>query len=242
MKINGRGYLSDEALVKSDLHCKQNSEIISIFDDSINALLDFLDLHNDVDQSTDLGAQQLIMLVLLARLIEISQSAYLQFKHGMSNELRSSTRVFLDAYFIIANVGSNYDFISEYFKTDLAQRIKLMNVASQYDDDLFNPANEYASKDVMENLKALIENEKAKELKSYSNALNVGCGKLYDSIYRLTSAAIHSSPRSLMKYIEEDANGNVDTINIQPDNENVFNLFYEINYRLILILQRLPTQ
>lgn len=120
-------------------------------------------------------------------------------KNGMSNEANTLFRVFLDAYFILANVCSDASFVANYFKSDEATRLKLLNSAKRHDSELFRRINEYGTEALMAALKKRIAKEKIKESKSYAYAENIGCSEIYDSMYRLTSVSLHTAPRSLNK-------------------------------------------
>ena len=51
---------------------------------------------------------------------------------------------------------------------------------------------------------------------AYKNASNVGCAGIYDSLYRIASAATHSSPRALADYVLESSDGAVLEVKRHP--------------------------
>ncbi len=67
----------------------------------------------------------------------------------------------------------------------------------------------------------------------------MGCSEIYDSMYRLTSAVLHTSPRSLEKYIEEDENGVIIQINDFPIEGSILQRCYDFSYFLIQSLSGL---
>jgi hypothetical protein len=109
-----------------------------------------------------------------------------------------------------------HHFVANYFKSDEAARLKLLNSVEKHDSELFKKVNEYATEEIKTELKQKIKEENIQAFKSYLYANNVGCLEIYDSMYRLMSVPLHTMPRSLMKYVEEDENGNIVEIKYYP--------------------------
>lgn len=59
---------------------------------------------------------------------------------------------------------------------------------------------------------------------------------MYDSLYRLMSAPLHTTPRSLEKYIEEDEYGNITEIKYYPVEDDIPQRAYDFAYHLIKVL------
>lgn len=157
--------------------------------------------------------QRVIALSLFVRLIECFESILILAAHEVREELRSLFRVFLDAYFVLANVCSNANFVGSYLRADEAERLKLLNAMSKHNDDLFAAAIEYATPDVRSALAAKVKEEGIQAFNSFSNAEKVGCAAIYDSMYRITGPSVHTGPRILDDYMETDAEGTVTKIN-----------------------------
>ena len=105
---------------------------------TISEVYSLVSLQEVREQDTEEERQKIIALVLAIRVIEISEAALLIMKSGMSNEANTLFRVFLDAYFVIGNVFSDVSFVSTYFKSDEAARLKLLNAAKKHDSELFS--------------------------------------------------------------------------------------------------------
>lgn len=176
---------------------------------------------------------------MAVRVLEISEAILLVMRHGMSNEANTLFRVFLDAYFVLANVCSDTSFVTNYFKSDEAARLKILNAAKKHGSELFKAINEYATEALHDELQKKIAEEKIRAFSSYAYAHNIGCLEIYDSMYRIASGSLHTTPRSLEKYVEEDAEGNVISIKNYPLEGDIPDRAYDIAYFLIKLLSGL---
>lgn len=96
-----------------------------------------------------------------------------------------------------------------------------MNVAAAYEDSPFKLLNEYATDVVRTELKEHIAAVEAAEIKTYTLAKRIGCGAIYDSMYRINSAATHSTPRSLSGYVTKNLDGEIVELHRRPQMENM---------------------
>lgn len=207
-----------------------NRELVNVFADTIfwaHELLRSLPL---APQATDAEKQKIIAAVLLARVIEAVESGFLLASRGACLETATMFRVFLDAYFVLANVCTNADFLSTYFRTDEAERLKLMRAASRRESEMFRQITEYASHEIQSELDAKIKTEKIQAFNSFAYAESVGCGDIYDSMYRIASAAIHSSPRALENLVEVDDEGRITHIFLRADGEAANRVLYDVHH------------
>ena len=79
-----------------------------------------------------------------------------------------------------------------------------MNVASKHESDLFKKLKEYATDEIRDELDKKVKKEKLQSFNSYLYAEKAGCAHMYDSMYRIESASIHTTPRCLEHYVETD--------------------------------------
>ncbi|MGH9552401.1 MAG: DUF5677 domain-containing protein [Terriglobales bacterium] len=184
-------------------------------------------------QGTDEEKQKVIAAIVFVRLLEIVQAVAILAAHGVREELHSLFRVFLDAYFVLANCCTSADFIPTYFHTDLPTRLKLLNAAAKHDSPLFALAKEYATAEVKNELDAKIKAEKIDAFNSQLFAHNVGCDAIYDSMYRLASASVHTTPRCLEHYVEEDAQGEIVKVLHRSDATTTDRVTYDISWFFI---------
>jgi hypothetical protein len=140
----------------------RNDRVFRALERSISGVRSFASSQEVHEQVSDRDRQKIIALVLAVRILEIAEAALLVMKNGMSNEANTLFRVFLDAYFVIANVCSDSSFVANYFKSDEAARLKLLNAAKKHDSELFKAINEYATKVLHDELQKKIAEEKYK--------------------------------------------------------------------------------
>lgn len=188
-------------------------------------------------QKTAKDKQKVVAFVVFIRLLEIVQALVILAAYGVKEELRSLLRIFLDAYFVLANCCNDSDFIPTYFKTDETERLKLMNVAARYESELFKLINDYATTEIKDDLDAKIKKEKIEAFNSFQFAKNIGHEQAYDSIYRVTSSAVHTTPRCLENYVDTDEEGNIIVINHGSNAETTDRVVYDISWFFIKSLR-----
>ena len=207
-----------------------NRELVVAFSDTILWAHELLRSLHIAPQSTDAEKQKVIAAVLLARVIEAVEAGFLLASRGACVETVTMFRVFLDAYFVLANVCSDAGFLSKYFRSDEAERLKLMRAASKRKSDLFSEVREYASNELQSELDARIKAEKIQSFNSFAYAENVGCGNIYDSMYRISSAAVHSSPRVLEQLVESDNEGRITHIFLLAHGDSTNRVLYDFHH------------
>lgn len=236
IKIDGNGFIADDFLSTKELPKETNVDLFRILM-SLNSFAE--ELKSDFiikQQKTPKEKQMVITLVLFIRIIEIVQTVLILVSHGVREDLNSMFRIFLDAYFVFANCCSHEDFIESYFLTDLPNRLKLMNAASKHDSELFKQLNEYATDEIRNELDKIVKGEKLQSLSSYLFADKAGCTHMYDSMYRITSSSIHTTPRCLDHYVEADEVGNITVIKHKPDAETSDRVVYDTSYHFIKVI------
>ena len=217
--IAGRGFISDEIAIQLRNRPSINRALAEVVIDTLryaNKLANQITL--PTLQSTNKEKQQVISLVLFVRLIEIFESEVVLAANGIREEQRSLFRIFLDAYFLLGNCCRYPNFFSAYFRSDDCERIKLLRAASKYnDDDMFAKLNEFAANGVTNTIEEKVRQESIQAFNSYAYAKNVGCEKIYDSMYRVCSASVHTAPRCLQDYVENGTDGSITMILHQED-------------------------
>ena len=207
-----------------------NRELATAFAETISWAHELLRSLPLTAQSTDSEKQKVIAAVLLARVIEAVESSFLLASRGARLETTTMFRVFLDAYFLLANVCSDAGFLSTYFRSDDAERLKLMRAASKRDSEMFRELKECASHQVQSELDAKIKAERIQAFNSFAYAENVGCADIYDSMYRLSSAAVHSAPRALEDLVEVDDEGRITHIFLTGSGEAANRMLYDLHH------------
>lgn len=233
LKFVGTGFLSPEGLNEAQQLREQIAPLLDLVTRVIALCHRGLISVEIGGQSTDKEKQKVIACVMLARLLEISEATLLLARGGFSVEVTSGLRTFLDAYFIFGNVCQDPQFVPQYFNTDLTMREKLINVALKHNAAPFQLCKAYASQAVRDDLKAHIAAASATEFNSYEYARNVGCTAIYDSLFRLASAATHSTPRSLSDYITENEHGEIVELHRHPQLSDIPARLFDLGHFLL---------
>lgn len=221
MKIVGTGFLSAEGVAAALRIADELAPQLLFTQQAIELChLGLLQIRV-ASQQSEKEKQKVIACVVLARLLEISEAMVLLARGGFSVEVTSSFRTFLDAYFVFGNVCNDATFIERYFQSDLEARRKLISAAFKHKIEPFDLINDYATKDVKDDLGAKITEVNALKFDSYKHALDIGCQHIYDSMYRVSSAATHSTPRALEEYVREDNDENVSDLLRKPQAGNI---------------------
>lgn len=203
MKIIGTGFLPPEGPVVAEKVTAGIATVLALAEKAAALCHRGMAEISVNGQETPEEKQRVIACVMLARLLEITEATITLARGGFSVQVVSATREFLEAYFLFGNICKDPAFVPKYFNTDLMIRQKIINQASKHKVAPFDMTNQYATAEVKAELKSQISEVGASELDTYMNANNVGCAVLYDSLYRIASAATHSSPRSLGGYVSE---------------------------------------
>jgi hypothetical protein len=237
VKIRGFGFVTADVVTRLLARPDVNARLVQTFADTLHFAGGLISRVHVMRQETPEEKQRVIALLLLVRLLEIAESTFILAAHGVREELRSLFRIFLDAYFLLANVCSDVEFVPVYFRTDEKTRLTLMNAAAKHNDELFKLLNDYATAEVKCDLEEKIRRERIEAFKSFAFAQRAGCEQLYDSMYRLCSASIHTSPRCLAEYAEVDADGNIRVIVHSGDVETIHRVLYDTQYFFVKALR-----
>lgn len=231
IKIDGAGFLTEQLANSLAGRTGINRALASTVIDALryaNQLAS--ELQAPIPHSSPQEKQRAIAVVLFVRVIEIFEATVVLAACGVREEQRTLFRVFLDAYFVLANVCSDPDFVAAYFRTDQVERLKLIHASARYEDDLFGKLNEYATEEVRDGIKKMIKEEAIQNFNSFEFAKNVGCEKIYDSMYRIYGASVHTSPRCLENYVRTDAQGNITEVVHREDVETTDCVLYDCGW------------
>jgi len=213
---------------------KLDESLLANIERSIAELQDYVSEQKLIDDDSELHRQQIAAVLLIARICQISKAALLVIKAGLNNEARSIFRIFLDAYFVFGAVCSDKSCVREYFATDFAARMKLINVAEKHNSEIFSLIKERILDGSRDELKCLVNKENIQEFKTFNFANKCGCNHIFDSMYRVCSASVHSTPRSLVPYMITDGDSIVG-IEFNPAAEDVPQVAYDLVCFLIKV-------
>lgn len=235
--IEGAGFINEEIEARLLSLPEVNRQLVEVVISTVCfANEKALNLPAFAPHETPEEKQKVIALTLLVRLIEISESIIILSAYGVRQELKTLFRVFLDAYFLIANVCSDPEFVGLYFQTHEPERLKLLNAGARNNHAIFDELKQYATKNIRATLDQKIKEEKLQAFNSFSYADKVGCTHLYDSLYRLMSPSVHTGPRCLEDYVEADLHGNITKILHLGDLEVSHRVLYDTVWFLLRAL------
>jgi hypothetical protein len=235
--IEGSGFINEEIEARLLSYPNINRQLVDVVISTIrfaNEIALKLPVYSPHETSEE--KQKVIAVTLLIRLIEIAETIIIISAYGVRQELKTLFRVFLDAYFLIANVCSDPKFVGLYFQTDETERLKLLNVAAKSDHEMFKALKQYATKDIHNTLDKKVKEEKIQAFNSYSYADKIGCAHLYDSLYRLMSPSVHTGPRCLEDYVEGDPQGNITKILHTGNLDETHRFLYDTTWFLLKAL------
>lgn len=167
------------------------------------------------------NGQEVISASLFIKILNGFQAIYILAKFGLLIEAEILLRSILEALFLLKITCEDSNFIPEYVKTDDAQRLKFMTIAKNNPDPVLDSLRDYATKEKMEELKNKITQENIKELQIKELAKRANMCKQYETTWRLLCSPVHSSPRSLQKYVTVDNKGDINSFLWGPITDDI---------------------
>lgn len=235
MKIVGDGFNSPKGVALAKQNLDTLGPLLKFAQDVVTLCQASLQETHIGDQHSNSGKQQTIACVLLARILETAEAIICLSHNGFGNEVNPLFRVFIEGYFVFGNVCKRAEFLPEYFATDLSTRQKIINAAVKRDHPIFHSLREYATEDMRNALKKEIEDAKATAIDAFKYANAIDCGHIYDSIYRITSAEVHTTPRALAAYVMENPDGTIGEIYRRPSLGHIPSRLYDLSRFLITL-------
>ena len=230
VEIRGKSKVEPADVLRLASQDGVNRDLVAVFANTISYANELFRALPLVPQDTDEEKQRVIAGVLLGRVIEIVESTFLLASREACVETKTMFRVFLDAYFVLANICSDPGFLSTYFRSDEVERLRLMRAASKRKSEMFQDLKDYASLEIQSRLDVKIKQEMIQAFNSFLYAERVGCGDIYDTMYRLSSAPVHSSPRTLEDIVEMDNEGRITHINLTSDGTRTNRVLYDMHH------------
>jgi hypothetical protein len=224
MHLDKYGFLGKEAEKIAMQITEKHNEFFSLCHD-INNFAQELKFKFEVNNQ---DGQKVIATCLFIRVLEGFQAAIILTGRGLTLDAKVLIRAVLEALILLKICCEDKEFISEFIKSDDVRRLKIMNVTRKYRGQLFSLVKEYATEEVVSDLKSKINKENIRELQIEDLAKRAGLPIYYDTVYRLFSDNVHTSPRSLEKYVATNEKGDINEFCHGPDDrdcrENLWNL------------------
>jgi len=173
-----------------------------------------IEVHND-------SGQEVLAAATFLRILHGFQAAVILAKLGLVLDAQVVLRGVLESLFILKLICDKSSFDSEYVGSDSVQRLKWMNIAHHSKNTNLQSLRNYATSEVRENLRQEIAKHDWKELKIEEIARRAELSHVYDTDYRILSAAVHTLPRIIESMISIDNTGGVGGFNSGPSDEGL---------------------
>lgn len=238
IEITGHGFLTDDIAKRLSERSAINPEVSTAVIATLNLANKLVLLLPIYSPSESVVDRQLTMaLTLLVRLIEIAESTVILSAFEVRQDVKTLLRVFLDAYFIFANVCNDPEFVAEYVRADEIARRKLINAAFNHDGRMFAKLKDYATPELRAALDQRIKDDGIQEFQSARYARQAGCVDIYDAHYRILSASVHTTPRCFLDYLVTNDSDEITAIRHDPDAENADQVLYDIAWFLLTAIE-----
>jgi len=167
------------------------------------------------------NGQTVLACCLFVKILNGVEATHILSTYGLTHEGRIILRSALEGFFFLRATTSDAAFVTEFIKADEVNRLKLMRAARKYDKSPFLEIRQYATNEVIQAQEEKIEKEEIEEVNVWNVAQKYGLQHIYDSHYRLLSADIHVTARSMEQYMRTGATGSLESIDWGPQSEDV---------------------
>lgn len=160
--------------------------------------------------------QKVVCVLLLARLLESAQAAALLRRSGLERDAAANCRVVLETFVYLVGCSLDHEFVDEYVASQLRSQLKLARGGLQLTDlepDLKERLERQESRLTVE-----ADKFNARDLKVEAVARRFDLIDDYQTVYRLTSPSVHTSPRVLQQLAAYKA-GKVSGITYGPSDK-----------------------
>jgi Family of unknown function (DUF5677) len=171
---------------------------------------------------------------LIIKLLNDMQAAILLAERGMAPQARTLIRTGLEAFIILANVCRVDEFWRSFFRSDQKVRLKLLRAIHDNPSVVFAEVRPHVTPELIDQLNQEVKEMGITEEKVIKLAYRVKLMHLYDSLYRLFSQDVHSSPRALEEYCLFDQNDELAGFKWGPKTEDLAAEFTVIPRIMIL--------
>lgn len=139
--------------------------------------------------------QEIVCAALLGRLMRAVEAGGLLTVRGLEHDATVSVRVSLELLAYLKRSAEDSNFVKEYLLSNLVRRLKIVRGGLKLSNLDAAQISEY--KKIEAELAQQVEKFSAKELKFEQVFDKAKMSDHYNTIYRLTSHAVHSGPRVL---------------------------------------------
>lgn len=197
MSFEDEGFLSGEAeAIQAEIRAKYAawSGMIRRVITFAHRAMSRLSVHNR-------DGQQMLAACLLVKLLSDIQGAVLLAERGLESQARSVLRVAVEALFVLANVCADEEFFTSFVRAAERDRLRLINAIRASPSPVFEDVRPHVTPELVERLTRQIQEAAVTMEGAEQLARRAGLSHFYDGAYRLLCQDVHSSARSLERYL-----------------------------------------
>lgn len=175
---------------------------------SAHKLIYSVEIHNE-------HLPDILLATLLTRQATSFQAFYLLITKGLFFQSQILLRNVAENMFIVGAARKDPDFISKFVAAEEISRKKSLEALVRDEERRGNDVEQEVF-DLIATLGELIENEQITSFTTERIAQIADLSSYYDTLYRLTSMSVHTSPRGLDSALETDDNGVIVAVTYEP--------------------------
>jgi hypothetical protein len=139
--------------------------------------------------------QKLCAAAVFLKLLSDAEGAYILLERGMRSQCRSLLRIALEASITLAKICQSPEFARAYGLLGEQVRLKMLRAIGETDHEVLKDIKTHVSEMMVQSLYLELKGERERNLCTWAD--EVGMKDIYETLFRLFSADVHTSPQSL---------------------------------------------
>lgn len=161
--------------------------------------------------------QENLVATILIKVLDSLQSAIILAFRGLDSDAKVILRAAIESFIILKAISKDEIIAKEYLDSEKVEALKLMNIIFNDQNKVFSESlKSHVNKSDIASLKDEIDSKKLHEIKVQDMARKGETLILYDYAYRLLCSEVHTSVKSLDKYLKADGDLGVEVIECAP--------------------------
>lgn len=158
---------------------------------------------------------ELLLAALLTRQATAFQAFLILLRKGLETQAQIILRNLAEMMFITGAIGKDKTFADRWVVSEDVSRLKSLEAIARDKERRSEKVDEDTTR-LIEELRARIKTERPETFTTARIAEIADLMSYYDNLYRLTSMAVHASPRELNTAFVVDDDGNVVSMRYEP--------------------------
>lgn len=219
MPFDEFGFLGSQINDISSQIYESNQDIFGLCHD-LNHFAQKVKFEFSIDDNKN--GQKVIAAILFIKIINGFQSTVLLFKHGLVSDAKVITRVTMETMFKLKAICDHDDAVREYIQSDNVMRLSLIKtINKELDLSIYSTIKKEITPEFIDSLERKNKDENLKEINTCNWAVKASLKNLYRTAYKVLSDDVHTNPRSLEQYTNEDVNGLLTTLECGPSTDDL---------------------